>query len=53
MLVDGIIEVLRNTNDDIHITHYNDIIMSAIASQITRLTIVYSTVNSGTDEREY
>ena len=31
--------------------HYNDVIMSAMASQITRLTIVNSTVYSGT-ERE-
>ena len=29
--------------------HYNDVIMSAMASQITGLTIVYSTVYSGTD----
>ena len=27
--------------------HYNDAIMSAMASQITSLTIVYSTVYSG------
>ena len=31
--------------------HYNDVIMGAIASQITRLTIVYSTVYSGADQR--
>ena len=30
----------------VHQSHYNDIIMSAMASQITRLTIVYSTVYS-------
>ena len=30
--------------------HYNDVIMSAIASQITSLAIVYSTVYSGTDQ---
>ena len=29
--------------------HYNDIIMSAMASQITSLTIVYSTDYSGAD----
>ena len=29
-----------------HISHYNDVIMSTMASQITRLTIVYSTVYS-------
>ena len=31
--------------------HYNDIIMSAMASEITSLTIVYSTVYSGTDKK--
>ena len=34
-------------------THYNDIIMSTMASQITSLTIVYSTIYSGTDQRKY
>ena len=34
-------------------THYNDVIMGAIASKITSLTIVYSTVYSGTDQRKY
>ena len=33
--------------------HYNDFIMSAIASQITSLTIVYSTVCSGIDQRKH
>ena len=33
--------------------HYNDVIMSAIASQITSLTIVYSTVYSDTDQRKH
>ena len=44
----------------IHITiwthleiHYNDVIMSAMASQITSLTIVYSTVYSGADQRRH
>ena len=35
------------------IRHYNDVIMGAIASQLTSLTIVYSTVYSGTDERKH
>ena len=30
--------------------HYNDVIMSTIASQVTSLTIVYSTVYSGADQ---
>ena len=34
-------------------THYNDVIMSAVASQITSLTIVYSTVYSGVDQRKH
>ena len=33
--------------------HYNDVIMSMMASQITRLTIVYSTVYSGADQRKH
>ena len=33
--------------------HYNDVIMDAIASQITSLTIVYSTVYSDADERNH
>ena len=33
--------------------HYNDVIMSAMASQMTSLMIVYSSVYSGTDQRKY
>ena len=33
--------------------HYNDIIMGTIASQITSLTIVYSTVYSDADQRKH
>ena len=33
--------------------HYDDVIMIAMASQITSLTIVYSTVYSDTDERKH
>ena len=33
--------------------HYDDVIMSAMASQITSLTIVYSTVYLGTAERKH
>ena len=33
--------------------HCNDVIMGAIASQITSLTIVYSTVYSGADQRKH
>ena len=33
--------------------HYNDVIMGAMASQFTSLTIVYSTVYSGADQRKH
>ena len=33
--------------------HYSDVIMSVMASQITSLTIVYSTVYSGADQRKH
>ena len=33
--------------------HYSDVIMGAIASPITSLTIVYSTVYSGADQRKH
>ena len=34
-------------------THYGDVIMGMMASQITSLTIVYSTVYSGADQRKH
>ena len=33
--------------------HYNDVIMGTIASQITSLTIVYSTVYPDADQRKH
>ena len=33
--------------------HYGDVIMGTTASQITSLTIVYSTVYSGADQRKH
>ena len=33
--------------------HYNDVIMGSMASQITSLTIVYSTVYSGADQSKH
>ena len=33
--------------------HYSDVIMGTTASQITRLTIVYSTIYSGADQRKH
>ena len=35
------------------IYHYGDVIMGIIASQITSLTIVYSTIYSGADQRKH
>ena len=35
------------------ISHYNDVIMGAIASQITSLTIVYSIIYSDADQRKH
>ena len=33
--------------------HYSDVIIGAVASQITSLTIVYPTVYSGADQRKH
>ena len=38
---------------NIKLAHYNDVIMGAMASQITSLKIVYSSVYSGADERRH
>ena len=35
------------------VLNYNDVVLCAMASQITSLAIVYSTVYSGTDQRKY
>ena len=35
------------------VDHYDDVIMSGMASQITSLTIVYSTVYPGADQRTH
>ena len=35
------------------LVHYNDVIMGAIASQITSLTIAYSTVHPDADQRKH
>ena len=36
-----------------YLCHYNDVIMTTIASQITSLTVVYSTVYSDADQRKH
>ena len=38
---------------DFIIKHYNDVRMTAMASQITSLTVVYSTVYSDADQRKH
>ena len=42
--------VLKSTNYQIH---YSDVIMSTVVSQITSITIAYSTIYSGTDQRKH
>ena len=44
---------LRESVGHISIVHYNDVIMTTIASQITSLTIVYSTVYSDVDQSKH
>ena len=46
-------EEMETTNTSDTFTHYDDVIMGAIASQITSLTIVYSTVYSDADQRKH
>ena len=45
--------IQRKQGVKILMQHYNDVIMSAVVSQITSPTIVYSTVYTGTDQRKY
>ena len=37
----------------VRLWHYNDVIITTIASQITSLTVVYSTVYSDADQRKH
>ena len=41
------------TESGSHELHYNDVIMTTMASQITSLAVVYSTVYSGWDQRKH
>ena len=50
-LLNNVIDVKKNIRKTVY--HYNDVIMSAMASQIISLTIVYSTVYSGEDQRKH
>ena len=45
--------LLSSCQTEVSIKHYNDVIMSAMASQITSLTIVCSTVYSGANQRKH
>ena len=42
----------QNQSDPV-LSHYGDVIMGTMASQITSITIVYSTVYSGADQRKH
>ena len=49
-------QVVKYSRTKAHINspfHYRDVIMSTMASQITSLTIAYSTVYSGADRRKH
>ena len=43
----------QSDHNPCHLFHYDDVIMAAIASLITSLTIVYSTVYSDVDQRKH
>ena len=45
--------LMGHSSGDSHREHYNDAIMGTISSQITSLTIVYSTVYSDVDQRKH
>ena len=45
-------ELNENMLSPVQVIPYSDIIMSTMASQITSLTIVYSTVYSGASQRK-
>ena len=46
-------EGTRNLGTEHRASHYNDVIMGTMASQITGISIVYSTVCSGADQRKH
>ena len=45
--------LLKSPRGSVPLLHYVDVKMGTIASQITSLTIVYSTVYSGADQRKH
>ena len=48
-----VVEIFVETNMSVQYVHYTDVIMNPIASQITSLTIVCSTVYSDADQRKH
>ena len=47
------VEITRIPSNRMRFNHYRDVIMGAMAFQITSLTIVYSTVHSRADQRKH
>ena len=56
LMNDAAFEITNNINIqecETKLPHYGDVIMGSMASQFTSLTIVYSTVYLGTDQRKH
>ena len=49
----SLIEIIFDTQNVLLLSHYSDVIMGSISSQIISLTIVYSSVYSGADQRKH
>ena len=49
----NILQKKKKTSTTINMPHYSDVIMTTIASKITSLGIVYSTVYSGADQSKH
>ena len=49
----SVIVISSTHSSPVKARHYSDVIMGSIASQITSLTIVYSNVYSGADQRKH
>ena len=47
----SLVRILRN--DEYDLAYYSDVIIGAMVPQITSLTIVYSSVYSGADQRKH
>ena len=53
LLIELWLSLAHNYCSKCHKIHHNEVIMSAMVSQITSLTVVYSTVHSGSDQRKH